>query len=128
VSNGPATTDYHLQTQLYYPDEDTLDDGDAYGGINTGIRSRYVFIQLSHTFDLEGLLYMNCFYLDKYLINGLDLQLRLFRFWNEFLLMSGESSPSYKVTVLDAVCKACKIKVDSAVLLNNAKTITNTPA
>ena len=128
LSDGPAATDSHLQTQLYYPDEDAPDDGDAYGGRNTGLRSRYVYTQLSRTFDLEGPLYLDCFYLDKYLINGVDLQLRLFRSRNEFLLMSGESSPSYKLTILDAVFKACKIKVDSAVLLNHAETITKTPA
>jgi hypothetical protein len=87
-----------------------------------------VYTQLSRTFDLEGPLYLDCFYLDKYLINGVDLQLRLFRSRNEFLLMSSESSPSYKLTILDAVFKACKIKVDSAVLLNHAESITKTPA
>jgi hypothetical protein len=66
--------------------------------------------------------------LDKYHINGVDLQLRLFSSRNEFLLMSGESSPSYKLTILDAVFKACKIKVDRAMLLNHVETITKTPA
>lgn len=42
--------------------------------------------------------------------------------------MSAETSPSYKVTILDNVFKACKIKVDSAILLNHAETITKTPA
>ena len=42
--------------------------------------------------------------------------------------MSEESSPDYKVTVLDAVFKACKVRVDSAVLLNHAEAITKSPA
>ncbi|XP_061170588.1 uncharacterized protein F54H12.2-like [Saccostrea echinata] len=128
LSNGPAASKSQLQTQLYYPDQEGVEDANAAGGRNQGLRSRYVFTQLSRTFDLEGPLYLDCFYLDKYLINGVDLQLRLFRSRNEFVVMSAESSPSYKVTILDAVFKACKIRVDSAVLLNHAETITKTAA
>lgn len=72
LSNGPAASSSHLQTQLYYSDQDSLDDANAAGGKNTGLRSRYVFTQQSRTFDLEGPLYLDCFYLDKYLINGVD--------------------------------------------------------
>lgn len=54
--------------------------------------------------------------------------MRLFRSRPEFVMMSTETSPSYKVTILDAVFKACKIRVDSAILLNHAETITKTPA
>jgi hypothetical protein len=117
-----------LQTQLYYPDKEILDDPDAAAGRNQGLQGRNVFTQMSMTFDLEGPLYVDGFYLDKYLINGVDLQLRLFRSRNEFVLMSKEASPNYKVTILDAVFKACKIRLDSGVLLNHANAITESPA
>ena len=52
----------------------------------------------------------------------------MFRSRNEFVVMSKEAGANYKVTILDAVFKACKIKVDSAVLLNHASIITKTPA
>lgn len=128
LSNGTEASESHLQTQLYYPDRDDMDDANPAAGKNTGLRTRYVFTQQSRTFDLEGPLYLDCFYLDKYLINGVDLQMRLFRSRPEFVMMSTETSPSYKVTILDAVFKACKIRVDSAILLNHAETITKTPA
>lgn len=111
-----STADTFVLSQL-----DSLDDANASGGKNTGLRSRYVFTQQSRTFDLEWPLYLYCFYFDKYLINGVNLQLRLFLFRNEFVLMSAEASPSYKVTILDAVFKACKIKVDSAILITMPK-------
>lgn len=128
LSNGPSASQSQLQTQLYYPDKEALDDADAATGRNQGLRGRFVFTQKSRTFDLEGPLYVDCFYLDKYLINGVDLQLRLFRSRNEFVLMSKESSPNYKVTILDAVFKACKIRLDSGVLMNHADAITKSPA
>lgn len=128
LSNGFAASNSQLQTQLYYPDKEVLDDPDPAAGRNQGLRGRYVFTQQSRTFDLEGPLYVDCFYLDKYLINGVDLQLRLFRSRNEFVLMSKEASANYKVTILDAVFKACKIRLDSGVLLNHANAITKSPA
>lgn len=94
----------------------------------TRVLERATCSHKSRTFDLEGPLYVDCFYLDKFLINGVDLQLRLFRSRNEFVLMSKEASPSYKVTILDAVFKACKIRLDSGVLLNHANAITKSPA
>lgn len=105
LSNGTEASESHLQTQLYYPDRDDIDDANATAGKNTGLRSRYVFTQQSRTFDLERPMYLDCFYLDKYLINGVDLQMRLFRSRPEFVMMSTETSPSYKVTILDAVFK-----------------------
>lgn len=128
LSSGPASTASQLQTQLYYPDKDSLDDPDPALGKNTGLRSRYVFTQESKAFDLEGPLYLDCFCLDKYLINGVDLQLRLFRSRNEFVLMSNGASKTYKVTILDAIFKACKVSLDSAVLLNHAEALIKTPA
>ena len=128
LSSGEECSNSQLQTQLYFPDQDSVNDPDAKGGGNEGLRKRYVFTQASRAFDLEGPLYLDCFYLDKYLINGVDVQLRMFRSRNEFVVMSKEAGANYKVTILDAVFKACKIKVDSAVLLNHASIITKTPA
>lgn len=128
LSNGTEASESHLQTQLYYPDKDDMGDAYAAAGKNTGLRTRYVLTQQSRTFDLEGPRYLDCFYLDKNLINGVDLQIRLFRSRPEFVMMSTETCPSYKATILDAVFKADKIRVDSAILLNHAETITKTPA
>jgi hypothetical protein len=111
---------------LYYPDQDVLDDRDPGAGQNMGLRSHYVFTQQSRTFDLEGMLYVDCFNLEKYLIIGVNVQLLLFRSRSEFVVMSKEANKTYKVTILDAVFKVCKIKVDSAVLWIHAETITKT--
>lgn len=128
LSTGMSASDSQMQTQLYWPDGEGIGDPDPAAGTNMSLRKRYVFTQKSRTFDLEGPLYLDCFYLDKYLINGVDIQLRLFRSKNEFVLMSKESSPSYKVTILDAVFKACKVKVDSAILVNHTNAILKSPA
>ncbi|KAK3108945.1 hypothetical protein FSP39_019467 [Pinctada imbricata] len=127
LTNGIDASASQLQTQLYWPEGEGINDPDPAGGTSKSLRSRYAYTKLSREFDMEGPLYVDCFNLKKYLINGVDLQLRLFRTRSEFVLTSKEASPSYKLTILDAVFKACKVRVDSAVLLNHAQSITKMP-
>lgn len=42
--------------------------------------------------------------------------------------MSKEYLPSYNVTILDAVFNACKVKVDSAILVNHTNANLKSPA
>lgn len=67
---------------------------------------------------MEGLLYEDIFRIDKYLINGVDLYLKLFRNFVVFVLMSKEVFFSYKLQLLDVFFKVCMIKVDSGILIN----------
>ena len=54
LSSGVDCTDTQLQTQLYFPDQDSTNDPDPKTGVNEGLRKCYIFTQLSRTFDLEG--------------------------------------------------------------------------
>jgi len=42
--------------------------------------------------------------------------------------MSGEVNPNYKLQIMDAVFKTCKVKVDSGVVVNHVKRIEKVPA
>ncbi|KAK3107250.1 hypothetical protein FSP39_010272 [Pinctada imbricata] len=127
LTNGMSASQSQLQSQLFWPEGEGIDESDPVNGTSKALRNRYAYTQESKEFDMEGPLYVDCFDLDKYLINGVDLQLRMFRTRSEFVLVSDETSPSYKLTILEAVFKACKIRVDSAVLLNHANAITKSP-
>lgn len=113
LSSGGDVSESQLQSQLFYLDDDDMDNPDAYGGTNGGLSNRYAFTQKSQIFDMEGPLYEDVFRLDKYLVNGVDLHLKLFRNPAPFIIMSKEPSPSYKLQLLDVSFKACMIKVDS---------------
>ena len=121
LSSGDDASQSQLQSQLYYPDDDDMDNADAYGGNNSGLNLRYAFTQQSRIFDLEGPLYEDIFRIDKYLVNGVDLHLKLFRNPAAFVLMSKEASPGYKLQLLDVSFKACMVKVDSGILINHAE-------
>jgi hypothetical protein len=66
-------------SQLFYLDDVTMDDGNAYGGSNDGLAQSYSFTQQSRVFDFEGPLYEDVFRLDKYILNHVDINLKLFR-------------------------------------------------
>lgn len=60
-------------------------------------------------------LYKNIIRIDKYLVNGVDLHIKLFRNTSAFDLMSKEASHSYNLQLLDMVFKTCMINVDSGI-------------
>lgn len=121
LSSGGDTTTSQLQSQLYFIDDDTMDDPNPVSGTNGGLLNRYGITKLSREFDLEGPLYEDVFRINKYILNGVNLHLKLFRNKAPFVIMSGETTPAYKLQILDISFKACMIKVDSGVLINHAE-------
>lgn len=119
LSSGSDEQQSQLQSQLYFKDDDPMDSTT----LNSGLVNRYEYTKLSREFELEGPLMEDVFNVDKYLIQGVDLYIKLYRSSNPFVLMSEETSPDYKLQILDATFKTCKIKVDSGVVVNHMKQI-----
>eukprot|EP00105_Crassostrea_gigas_P002713 XP_011415336.1 PREDICTED: uncharacterized protein F54H12.2-like [Crassostrea gigas] len=115
------------QSELFFKDDGNLGDANAYNGANSGLTVRYGYTQESKAFELEGNLMEDIFDIDKYLINGVDIYIKLFRSSAPFVMMSDESSPAYKLELLDVVYKVAKVRVDPGVLLNHSKQIETTP-
>ena len=115
LSSGTDEQRSQLASQLYYKDDDPMDSLT----LNSGFVNRYEFTKLSREFELEGSLMEDIFQIDKYLIQGVDLYIKLHRSSTPFVLMSGVSSPNYKLVILDAAFKTCEVKVDSGVIVNH---------
>ncbi|XP_052708885.1 uncharacterized protein F54H12.2-like [Crassostrea angulata] len=115
------------QSQLFFKDDGNLGDANAYNGGNAGLVLRYGYTQESKVFELEGNLMEDIFDIDKYLINDVDIYIKLFRSSAPFLIMSTQDSPAYKVELLDVVYKVAKVRVHPGVLLNHSKQIESTP-
>ncbi|XP_053390350.1 uncharacterized protein F54H12.2-like [Mercenaria mercenaria] len=117
-----------LESQLYYPDDPNLDETDPVSGSNGGLIKRGTFTKSSVEFELEGPLMEDIFSIDKYMINGVDINLKLYRSNNTFMCMSKEASPDYKLVLLNVLFKACKVRVDPGVYLAHEKQIQIAPA
>ncbi|XP_069108949.1 uncharacterized protein F54H12.2-like [Argopecten irradians] len=129
LSSDTSVTESQLQSQMFYTDDFDMNDASPItGGTNNGLRMRYLFTEKSKIFDMEGPLYEDIFRIDKYLINGVDLHLKLFRNRAPFVLMSAETTPSYKLNVMEVAFKACMVRVDSGDLINHAEILKDTTA
>ncbi|XP_061191760.1 uncharacterized protein F54H12.2-like [Saccostrea echinata] len=125
--SGEEELSSQKQSELYFKDEGNLADPNAYNGGNSGLVLRYGYTQQSRVFELEGNLMEDIFDIDKYLINGVDIYIKLFRSSAPFLIMSDATTPAYKLELLDVVYKVAKVRVDPGVLLNHSKQLESTP-
>ncbi|XP_061170293.1 uncharacterized protein F54H12.2-like [Saccostrea echinata] len=125
--SGEEELSSQKQSELYFKDEGNLADPNAYNGRNSGLVLRYGYTQQSRVFELEGNLMEDIFDIDKYLINGVDIYIKLFRSSAPFLIMSDATTPAYKLELLDVVYKVAKVRVDPGVLLNHSTQLESTP-
>ncbi|XP_063438723.1 uncharacterized protein F54H12.2-like [Mytilus trossulus] len=124
LSSGNDEQNSQLQSQLFMKDDDPMDSV----SLNSGIVNRMQFTQDSRVFELEGNLLEDALQLDKYLISGVDIYMKLFRSNVPFLLMSEEISPSYKVKILDVFYRTARVKLDPGVIMNHRNEIQKSPA
>ncbi|XP_041375264.1 uncharacterized protein F54H12.2-like [Gigantopelta aegis] len=128
--NGASTVkESSLQSQLYYKDtSEAIDSADPVGGVNTGLAIRGVLCELSHTVDMEGPLYEDFFDIKRYLINGVNLQIKLFWTRPSFSLMAGEDNPDYRVKIEDVYLRVCKVQHYTAIITAHSKMLQDTEA
>lgn len=127
LNSGADEQKSQLQSQLFMKDSGTLSDTNGKGGTNTGLVLRREYIKKSREFEMEGPLLEDVFLLDRHLIQGVDVSIKLYRSSTPFFVISGEESPSYQLKILDCVFKACKIKVDPGLIVNHMKQIETKP-
>ncbi len=110
-----------LQSQLYYKDAGGHMDEIDPNAQNQALFTRYVYVKESHIVDMCGPLYEDFADSKRYLINGVNLHIRLFRTRPEFNLMSGEDNASYKVKIEDVYLRVCKIQPNVSMITSHAK-------
>ena len=66
----------HLESQLYIKDEGLMDAKDIGGG-NPGMTLRARYIAESNTVDMMGPILSDVCYMNRYLLNGIELKIRL---------------------------------------------------
>ncbi|XP_041377392.1 uncharacterized protein F54H12.2-like [Gigantopelta aegis] len=121
LNYGLEAKSTQLSSQLFYKDmaevNDDMESTDPITGSNSGLGTRASFIQKSKVLTMSGPLYEDIFNMNRHLINGVDLTLKLYRSAPKFCLMSGASGKEYTIELLDAYLKVCKLKVNPALIL-----------
>lgn len=109
----------HLTCGLWY--DDTPGHMDDCETNNTGLGKRKTFIKNSNTVDMIGHLHVDFFNQEKFLLNGVEMRLRMIRSRDSFCLMS--KTEKYKVEILEANLLVRRNKINPSVLLAHSKTL-----
>lgn len=124
LNYGPAAKGSHLTSSLWYNDEsgnmDNTEDE------NDGLVNRRNFTAKSNPVDLLGHIHADIFNQEKFLLNGVELRIRLIRSRDAFSLISKDST--YKVNIIEANLFARRVRINPSVLLAHSKTLTLTTA
>ena len=130
LNYGYDATNTQLQTQLYY--KDTVGSIDHTKPnetpLNLGLIFRNNLSKSSAFIDMVGPIYADVFQMPRYLLNEVDVHVKLFQNKNSFRLMSSVPSKKYKVVISEVMLKAAMIGIHADILKSHAHALEDTPA
>lgn len=112
LSYGQEAKSSQLTSSLLYADTQRQMDGMT---TNSGVTKRSEFTDESITVDMIGRLHLDMFMQSRYLLNGVDLKVRLVRSNDEFVLMTCKNSPGYKISLQDVSFYVRKVSLNPGV-------------
>ena len=80
-----------------------------------GLGTRSEWTKTSKIVGLQGRIHSDLFNQEKLILNGVDLSVKLHCHKPEFCLLSGDTSPAYKITIVDAIFCVKKIELTPSV-------------
>ncbi len=126
LSYGPDAKVTQLTGQLWHKDTSTrMDAVEIVDGAaaNAGFVARRVNIVRSRVVDLMGRLHVDLFLQDKFLINGVDVKIRLVRSKAAFALIAGGANPDYRINIVNATLFAKKATLNPTVQMAHIKAL-----
>lgn len=129
LKHGTLPNDPECQTQLYDQDNaGSFDDADPITGSNLGLYIRNTFTEGSKSLDLEGPIFTDICQQERFVINGVQVGIKLWPARETFCLMSSESAVRYKLQIEDCVLKCCYVKINPGVILGHSEVLLKQPA
>ncbi|VDH93853.1 Hypothetical predicted protein [Mytilus galloprovincialis] len=129
LSYGTDAKKSQLTSQLYLRDlSGHYDDNDVKNGSNTSLYNRSLYFTESQTCDMEGPLLHDLFNLDRFMLNSVAINVKLYRSRPEFCLMTSEGSPLFEVYLEEVVLKICKLQVLPSIITAHAEKLKTTNA
>lgn len=126
---GAGAKKSQLVTQLWLADtEGQMDANSPRTDSNTGLLNRAQMFKGGKSVDMVGPLYHDLFKMDRYLLNQVNVNVKLYRSKPEFCLMSGSANPDYKVVLEEIRLRVSKVKVNPAVIYAQSKALEMTTA
>ncbi|CAK1592647.1 unnamed protein product [Parnassius mnemosyne] len=126
LNYAPAAKQSHLTCSLWY--EDTAGKMDSTDGKNIGFVKRQELISESKEIEMIGHLHGDIFNQDKFLINGVEMSVKLVRSRESFNLIVGSNDVKFKVCITDATLIVRRARINPSVLLAHQKVLASTTA
>lgn len=132
LSYDAGAKNSQLQSAMYYKDVagrmDEPNPEAAAAAVNQGLKARASLVRNDKSVDLIGRLHCDIFQQNKYLINGVDLQVKCVRSSNSFCLLASEDTADYKVLIQSATLMVRKVQVAPSVRLAHEKALLKSTA
>ena len=129
LSYGPAAKQSQLTSALFYKDEAgkmdkpnprAADKADK----NSGLATRAEFSAESKEIDMIGRIHADIFFQERYMLNEVNLRVKLTRSKDVFCLMAA-AGETYSVVIAAASLLIRKVKISPSVYLAHAKALEN---
>ena len=79
--------------------------------LNTGLGTRSEWTKMNKIVELWGRIHSDLLDQEKLILNSVDLMVKLHRHKPEFCLLSGDTAPAYKISIVDAIFYVTKIEL-----------------
>ena len=90
---------------------------------NAAVKRKHDLFAESKTVDFEGPLLEDVFQISRFLINNVEVKVKLYPTHAEFFIMSTTDDKKYKVVLEDIILKVCMVRVSPGVILGHAKAL-----
>ena len=129
LSYDKSAKESQLQAAGYYKDTaSTIEATHPITGGNVGLTGRYGLTKNNKTAEFIGPLHADICQQNRLLLNGVEVQIKLWPAQTQFCLMSSFDKTEFKVEIADAVLKVCKVTVNPSVTLAHSMTLETTPS
>lgn len=125
LNYGPAAKESHLSCGLWY--EDTAHHMDSVDATNKGFHKRMEFVKESKQVEMIGHLHGDMFNQEKFLINGVEMRVKLVRSKETFNLICHQDK-KFKVRIMDASLIIRRARINPSILLAHQKVLATTSA
>ena len=92
--------------------------------LNTGLETTSEWTKTSKIVELQARIHSDLFNQEKLIVNGVDLMVKLHHHKPELCLLSADTAPAYKNTIVDAILYVKKIELTPSVF-NAINTVLN---
>ena len=126
LNHSEDSKESQMQCMGYFKDTGNMDSTDPIMDSNFGLTQRFVWSKDGNSVDLEGQIFADVMMQQRLILNGVQLNVKLFPSSNEFALMSATND--YKIELTDAILKVCQNRVNPSIIIGHDNALSTSNA